>query len=100
MQLRKETMKPIRNIQYAAVAMLGVMLSASCSQLLDEPLENQQIAEETDYSRTENMTLMLYGAYNELYNLQWETFPLVSVRGDDIDVGGRGDQPLLAQADS
>ena len=100
MQLRKEIMKPIKNIQYFAVALIGLLLSTSCSQLLDEPLENQQIADETDYSRTENMTLMLYGAYNELYNLQWETFPLVSVRGDDIDVGGKGDQPLLAQVDS
>lgn len=91
-------MKPIHNIRLAAIALFGLLLNASCS--LDDPLENQQIAEGTDYTQHENMELLLRGAYNELYNLQWETYPLVSLRGDDIDVGGRGDQPLLADVDS
>src|SRR5690606_19350692 len=92
-------MKAIRNIQYWAIAFFGLLLGSSCSGLLDEPLENQQIAEGTDYTQTQNMVLMLYGAYNQLYDLGWEVYPTVGVRGDDIDIGGRGDQPLFAEAD-
>src|SRR5690606_25386205 len=93
-------MKAIRNIQFVAMVSIGLLLGTSCSGLLDEPLENQQIAEGTDYTQTQNMVLMLYGAYNQLYDMGWEVFPTISVRGDDIDIGGRGDQPLFAQADS
>jgi starch-binding outer membrane protein, SusD/RagB family len=93
-------MKPIRNIPYIVMAGFALLLGASCSGLLGEPLENQQIAEETDYTKSENMILLLNGAYNELYGMQWETYPIIGIRGDDIDVGGRGDQPLLANADS
>ncbi len=93
-------MKAIRNIQYYALAFFGLLFGASCSGLLDEPLENQQVVEGTDYTRSEDMVLLLYGAYNQLYDFGWEVFPVISVRGDDIDVGGRGDQPLLAQTDS
>lgn len=78
----------------------GLLLGASCSGLLDEPLENQQVVEGTDYTQHQNMVLLLYGAYNQLYDMGWEVFPTISVRGDDIDIGGRGDQPLFAQADS
>ena len=100
MQPRKEIMKPIRNIQYVAIALFGLLLSTSCNSLLKDPLENQQIAEGTDYTQSENMVLMLRGAYNELYSFGWEIYPVISVRGDDIDVGGRGDQPQLADVDS
>ncbi|WP_262248686.1 RagB/SusD family nutrient uptake outer membrane protein [Parapedobacter soli] len=93
-------MKAIRNIQFVAMVSIGLLLGTSCSGLLDEPLENQQIAEGTDYTQTQNMVLMLYGAYNQLYDMGWEVYPTISVRGDDIDIGGRGDQPLFAEADS
>ncbi len=93
-------MKAIRNTQYGAMIFFGLLLGTSCSSLLDEPLENQQIAEGTDYTQTQNMVLMLYGAYNQLYDFGWEVYPTLAVRGDDIDIGGRGDQPLFAQADS
>src|SRR5690606_40722951 len=93
-------MKSIPNIQYGAMVFFGLLLGSSCSGLLDEPLENEQIAEGTDYTQTQNMVLMLYGAYNQLYDFGWEVYPTISVRGDDIDIGGRGDQPLFAEADS
>ncbi|WP_448518861.1 RagB/SusD family nutrient uptake outer membrane protein [Rhodoflexus sp.] len=72
-------------------------LSASCMRLLDEPLQNQQKAQETDYTRSENMVLMLYGAYAELNDLQWETFPIIAVRGDDVNPAG--DQFPLTETD-
>lgn len=93
-------MKTIRNIQYLAVAFFGLLFGASCNGFLDEPLENQRVVEGTDYTRSEDMVLLLYGAYNQLYDFGWEVYPVISIRGDDIDVGGRGDQPLLAQTDS
>ncbi len=92
-------MKAIRNIQYVAVVFFSLLLGTSCSGLLDEPLENQQIAEGTDYTQTQNMVLMLHGAYNQFYDFGWEVYPVISVRGDDINAGGLGDQPLLADAD-
>lgn len=73
------------------------VLGTSCTDLLDEPLQNQQRVEETDYTRSENMVLMLYGAYAELNALQWETFPIISVRGDDVNAAG--DQFPLKETD-
>jgi len=93
-------MKAIRNIQYGAMVFFGLLFATACNGLLDEPLENQQVVEGTDYTQKQNMILMLYGAYNQLYDMGWEVFPTISVRGDDIDIGGRGDQPEFAQADS
>nr|MBI1231273.1 RagB/SusD family nutrient uptake outer membrane protein [Cytophagales bacterium] len=81
---------------------LSVFLSAgifvSCMDKLDEPLENQFIVEGTDYSQSSNMILLLYGAYAELNNLQWESFPIISVRGDDVNPAG--DQFPLTETDA
>lgn len=93
------SMKRNHKLKYFALAFAGLLFgTVSCE--LDAPLENQQIVEGTDYTQSQNMVLLLRGAYNELYDMQWETFPLISIRGDDIDVGGLGDQPVLAQVDS
>lgn len=89
-------MKPIRYIQYTGMAIAALMLAA-CSDLLDTPLENQQIADEIDYSQSQNMVLMLYGAYGELYDLPWEVHTTVGVRGDDVNAAG--DQVPLQQTD-
>ena len=80
-----------------AMMLTGMFCISSCSDYLDEPLQNQIIADETNYSQTENMTLLLYGAYAELYSLQWETFPVISVRGDDVTPAG--DQFPLTETD-
>lgn len=90
-------MKSLRYICSTLAMGATLVLCFSCSQL-DEPLENEQIAEETDYTRTENMTLMLHGAYAELYDMQWETYPLIAVRGDDVNAAG--DQDPLIQTDA
>jgi hypothetical protein len=45
------------------------------------------------------MILPLLGAYAELNNTEWEDFPLISVRGDDVNAGGLGDQQDFANTD-
>lgn len=91
-------MKPFNYIQWASLVAMVFVFGTACEKQLDAPLENQQIAEETDYSQSENMVMMLYGAYGELYNLQWETFPTISVRGDDVNAAG--DQAPLIETDA
>ncbi|AKP53821.1 RagB/SusD family nutrient uptake outer membrane protein [Cyclobacterium amurskyense] len=91
----------MKNNKYRTVLFLALIFGLagqSCTGLLDEPLENKFIAENTDYTQFQNMDLLLYGAYNELYSLQWESFPLISVRGDDVNAGG--DQVPLTETDN
>lgn len=89
-------MKAIRYFKYFAVV-IGASFMVSCMEVLDEPLENEFLVEGTDYSQSGNMQLMLYGAYADLYAFQWETFPIISVRGDDVNAAG--DQVPLIETD-
>jgi starch-binding outer membrane protein, SusD/RagB family len=91
-------MKTSKYTKYILSMMMVAMFTFSCNDLLDEPLENQIIAENTDYTETQNMILMLYGSYAELNSLQWESFPLISVRGDDVNPAG--DQFVLTETDA
>jgi hypothetical protein len=79
------------------VAALSVL--PSCHDLLDEPPENKAFTEQTDYTNTNNMILPLIGQYADLYDHEWEDFPLISVRGDDVNAGGLGDQQDYANTD-
>ena len=81
------------------LSLLVVFAMASCTDVLDEPAENRAFTEETDYTISENMILPLYGAYAEFYTRGWEGIPLISVRGDDVNAGGLGDQQDFAEAD-
>ena len=66
------------------------MLAAvvSCDQYLDEPLDQAFLEEDIDYTNTQEMFEVLLGAYGNLYFLQWETFPTIGVRGDDVNAAG------------
>lgn len=77
--------------------LMVVILPVSCDDSLDNPLEQQVLVEDTDYTETANMYQLLTGAYELLYALQWETFPIVSVRGDDVNAAG--DQFPLTETD-
>lgn len=90
-------MKNIKYIKDILALMMAFIVTTSCMDLLDEPLENQIIAGDTDYTQSSNMILMLYGAYGELYRSQWETYTLLSVRGDDVTAAG--DQFPLIETD-
>lgn len=90
-------MKILRYIRNTSIMALVLLVSAACTDLLDTPLENQQIAEETDYTQSENMVQLIYGAYAELYSFGWEIHPLIGVRGDDVNAAG--DQVPLQETD-
>jgi len=81
---------------------LIVLFSFSgCEKYLDEPAENRTFTEATDYTKSEDMILPLIGAYENLNKVDqgWENFPLISVRGDDVNAGGLGDQQDFANTD-
>lgn len=77
----------------------AVLIATACHDLLDEPAENKAFTEDTDYTIHENMILPLIGAYAEFYTRGWEDFPLIAVRGDDVNAGGLGDQQDYAETD-
>ncbi len=92
-------MKRIFHLFKPFIVVLTVLIFPACHDLLEEPAENRQFTEETDYTNSENLILPLIGVYAEFYNLGWEVHPLVSVRGDDVNHGGLGDQQDFAETD-
>lgn len=74
-----------------------MMVWCSCDNKLDEPLENNRPTTDVDYTQSEGMKTIILGAYDKFYDLQWETFPLISVRGDDVNAAG--DQVPLIDTD-
>ncbi len=89
-------MKINKNLFRLILLVAALSVLPSCSKLLDEPPENKAFTEQTDYTNSDNMILPLLGAYADLYNTQWENYPLISVRGDDVNAGGLGDQQDFA----
>ena len=79
------------------VILTGVVFS--CSDELDIKQENQPVQSDFDYSNTDDMILPLIGAYAATQSRGWEQFPLISVRGDDVNHGGLGDQQPFADTD-
>ncbi len=88
-------------VNYMKFTLIFVILLAfpACNDLLDEPAENRAFTEQTDYTISSNMILPVIGAYAEFQNFAWENFPLISVRGDDVNAGGLGDQQDFAETD-
>ncbi|MFC4870905.1 RagB/SusD family nutrient uptake outer membrane protein [Negadavirga shengliensis] len=91
-------MKIHKLYSYILAALTGLPLVTSCIGLVDDPLENVQRVEETDYTQPQNMNLLLYGAYADLYAIGWENFPTIAVRGDDVNAAG--DQAALIDTDN
>ena len=85
-------------IKFIAIVTVVFGVTA-CHDLLDEPAENRAFTSETDYTISDDMILPLIGAYAELYSRGWEEFGLISVRGDDVNHGGEGDQQDFAETD-
>lgn len=92
-------MKLLKYYIKIAVIAFTAMVVTSCHDLLDEPPENTAFIEDTDYTASDNMVLPLIGAYAQFYSRGWEDFPLISVRGDDVNAGGLGDQQDYAETD-
>ncbi|MEO9477326.1 MAG: RagB/SusD family nutrient uptake outer membrane protein [Cyclobacteriaceae bacterium] len=74
--------------------MVVIFIAPSCDDILDDPQELQVVVSGVDYKNTPQMKQLIKGAYYNLYNIQWETFPLLSVRGDDVNAEG-DQEPLL-----
>jgi hypothetical protein len=72
----------------------------TCSEKLDEEPENQTLVNEIDYSSEELAFGTLIGAYQNFQSVGWEQIPLLSVRGDDVNAGGQGDQQGFADTDN
>ena len=90
-------MKALNIVKKLTALSLAMVLATGCDDKLNDPLEQRVLVEDTDYTKTENMAQLITGAYELLYALQWETFPLLSVRGDDVNAAG--DQFPLTETD-
>ncbi len=89
-------MKTVKNIY---ILFLSVILISACNDRLNEQ-EGFTLAGDTDYSDSDNIILPMIGSYERVYTRGWEDFPIISVRGDDVNAGGLGDQQDFAETDN
>lgn len=92
-------MQVMKNILISFCFIAALLLMNSCHDRLDRPAENRTFEEAIDYSNTSDMDAPLIGAYAAFQSRGWEQFPLISVRGDDVNNGGLGDQQPFADTD-
>jgi len=92
-------MKPKYSILPATLLFFALFVASGCNKKMDALPENRVFTATTDYTVSSDMILPLLGTYAQFNNTQWEDFPLISVRGDDVNAGGLGDQQDLAEAD-
>ena len=92
-------MKTYKFFIISSFVIAGLVTITGCKKYLDEPPENKTFTEETDYTKSDDMILPLLGTYAEFQNTEWEDMPLISVRGDDVNAGGLGDQQDFANTD-
>ena len=92
-------MKTYKFFIISSFVIAGLVSLTGCKKYLDEPPENKTFTEETDYTKSDDMILPLLGTYAEFQNTEWEDMPLISVRGDDVNAGGLGDQQDFANTD-
>lgn len=92
-------MKSIYIIIKLTVFATAMFTATSCHDLLQEDPENTNYTGRADFTNTANMIQPLLGAYAEFQDRGWEEYPLIAVRGDDVNAGGLGDQPEFAETD-
>ena len=93
-------MKNLKTIINKSVYILFIILSfLACTDKLDQR-EGQLNTSDVDYTITENMIQPLIGAYNAFATRGWEEPLLISVRGDDVNSGGLGDQQPFTDTDN
>lgn len=85
-------MKNNKIISKLSLLLIVVLGLSNCNKYVDELPENRSFTGSTDYTISSNMILPLIGTYHEFNGIEWECFPLISVRGDDVNAGGLGDQ--------
>ncbi len=82
-----------------AILLAALIVVTACEKKLNEPEENKTYTEGTDYTKTSDMIKPLIGIYVKLSATEWENYPLIAVRGDDVNAGGLGDQQDLSETD-
>ncbi len=93
-------MKRNDNLLYKIVfVLIAILAIQSCSDKFDD-IEGQLNADDLDYSATEDMVQALIGSYYVIATRGWEEPLLLSVRGDDVNAGGLGDQQPFADTDN
>jgi starch-binding outer membrane protein, SusD/RagB family len=92
-------MKLYKFLISSTLALMILFSYTGCQKYLDEPPENKTFTEGTDYTISSDMIKPLIGTYSELNNTEWENFPVIAVRGDDVNAGGLGDQQDLSEED-
>jgi hypothetical protein len=92
-------MKRINNPIKLTITIVALIAITACNDLLNEPAQNKSFTGVTDYTISSNMVLPLNGVYADFNAIAWENFPLMSVRGDDVNAGGLGDQQDFAETD-
>ena len=98
--MQKAKIMKINKYSIQLFVFIGLLLAGTgCEDYLNKPLEDEAIVEQTDYTKTENMSSPLIGLYAELYSIGWEKLPLLSIRGDDVNKGAQGDQQVLGDVD-
>lgn len=92
-------MKPYK-FTYITIAVV-MLLSSGCEKYLDKPEEAKIITvQQTDYTIASDMIKPLLGTYSEFNRIEWEDIPLIAVRGDDVNAGGKGDQQPFEDTDN
>ncbi|WP_285653522.1 RagB/SusD family nutrient uptake outer membrane protein [Allomuricauda sp. NBRC 101325] len=93
-------MKNSNNLLYRMAWVLIAMITLqSCSDKFDD-IDGQLNADDLDYTATEDMVQALVGSYYIIATRGWEEPLLLSVRGDDVNAGGLGDQQPFADTDN
>ena len=92
-------MKNLKNVlSISALALMTMLLFLACNDKL-ESNEGQLNTGDVDYTDTSEMILPLVGAYQTWATRGWEESLLLSVRGDDVNAGGLGDQQPFEATD-
>lgn len=91
----KNSINPFYKWMFALVAVFFIQ---SCSDKFED-IEGQLNADDLDYTNTQNMIQALVGSYQVFATRGWEEPLLLSVRGDDVNAGGLGDQPQYGETD-
>ncbi|MFD0835307.1 RagB/SusD family nutrient uptake outer membrane protein [Mariniflexile aquimaris] len=92
-------MKNIKNaIKISVYSLIAMFSLLACNDKLDL-IEGQVATGDLDYTKTADMIQPLIGAYNSFATRGWEEYLLLSVRGDDVNAGGLGDQQDFANTD-
>ncbi len=87
---------------YIPLAFLAAtfIFATGCKKQLDELAENKTYTGGTDYTKSSDMIKPLLGIYVKLSATEWENYPLIAVRGDDVNAGGLGDQQDFSETDN